>query len=108
MDYTKNLVTSVNNVSLEDEEGGVLALENEELVGNDQLFSGFDAKLYVVARFILEGHVDFHAMQQTLVALWKPGMGVYIKDLETNVFLFQFYHEIDVKRVMEGCPWSFN
>lgn len=52
MDYTKNLVTSMNNVSLENEEGGVLALENEELVGNDQLFSGFDAKLYVVARFI--------------------------------------------------------
>lgn len=22
--------------------------------------------------------------------------------------MFQFYHEVDVKRVMEGCPWSFN
>lgn len=35
-------------------------------------------------------------------------MGVYIKDLEANLFLFQFYHEVDVKRVMDGCPWSFN
>lgn len=35
-------------------------------------------------------------------------MGVYIKELETNLFLFQFYHEVDVRRVMERCPWSFN
>lgn len=35
-------------------------------------------------------------------------MGVYIKEIETNLFLFQFYHEVNVKRVMEGCPWSFN
>lgn len=61
-----------------------------------------------MARFLSDGRVDFPAMQQTLAALWKPGMGVYIKELETNLFLFQFYHEVDVSRVMEGCPWSFN
>ncbi|KAL8127313.1 hypothetical protein AgCh_014288 [Apium graveolens] len=87
---------------------GGLALEPEELVGNDQLFYGYDAKLCVVARFISDGRVDFQAMQQTLVALRKSGMGIYIKDLEANLFLFQFYHEVDIKRIMEGCPWSFN
>lgn len=35
-------------------------------------------------------------------------MGVYMKELDANLYLFQFYHEVDVKRVMEGCPWSFN
>lgn len=35
-------------------------------------------------------------------------MDVYIKEMEPNLFIFQFYHEIDVKRVMQGCPWSFN
>lgn len=44
----------------------------------------------------------------TLAALWKPGNGVYIKDLETNLFLFQFFREVDVKRVIVGRPWSFN
>lgn len=47
-------------------------------------------------------------MQQTPTTLWKPGMGVYIKELDVNRYLFQFYHEVDVKRVMEGSPWSFN
>lgn len=25
-----------------------------------------------------------------------------------KLFLFQFYHEIDIKRVIEGSPWTFN
>lgn len=61
-----------------------------------------------MARFISDGHVEFSAMQQTLAALWKPGRGVYMKELEANLYLFQFYHELDVKRVLEGSPWSFN
>lgn len=69
---------------------------------------GFDAKLCVIGRFIIEGRVEFEAMQHTLAVLWKPGTGVYIKELDLNLCLFQFYHDLDVKRVMEGCPWSFN
>lgn len=73
-----------------------------------QLLNGFDAKLCVGARFFYDGHVEFQTMQQMLAALWNPGMGVYIKEVETNLFIFQFYHEVDVRRVMEGCSWYFN
>lgn len=107
MDYTNHLIESMNNVSLEEEDEGGLALEVEQTLDKDHE-STFNANLCVVARFISEGRVDFQAMQQTLAALWKPGMGVYIKELEINLFLFQFYHEVDIKRVMDGCPWSFN
>lgn len=58
----------------------------------------------MVVRFLTEGYVEFPAMQQTLAALWKPGRGVFIKEVETNMYLFQFYHEMDVKRVLEGSP----
>lgn len=98
----------MENITLEDEEEGGLAFEEEVLQGEEQALSGIDANLCVVGRFIIDRKVDFLAMQQTLAALWKPGMGVYIKDLEANLFLFQFYHEVDVRRVLEGCPWSFN
>lgn len=52
--------------------------------------------------------MDFQAMQQTLAALWRPVKGVYIRELDVNLFLFKFYHEIDIKRVVEGSPWTFN
>lgn len=73
MDYKKNLVASMSNISLEDEEEGGMALETEELVGNEHLFSRFDAKLCVVVHFISKGQVDYQAMQQTLAALRRQG-----------------------------------
>lgn len=45
-------------------------------------------------------------MQHKLAALWRPGRGVYIKQLEANRFIFQFYHEVDIKRVIVGSPWT--
>lgn len=108
MDQTNNLVNAINNISLEEEDEGGLEIISDLQSENEQSLVGFDAKLCVVACFLSEGQVDFPAMQQNMAALWKPGKGVYIKDLEPNLFLFQFFHEVDVKRVMEGCPWSFN
>lgn len=108
MAATSDLINSMNNTTLDDEEEAGLALEEEVFQNTEQVFSGFNADLCVVARFISEGNIDFQAMQQRLAALWKPGMGVYIKDLDVNLYLFQFYHEVDVKRVLDGSPWSFN
>lgn len=107
MSYTESLIHGMEMVSLADEEEAgfeIVAEENE----SNQIIEGFDPKLCIVGRFITEGKVDFLAMQHTLAVLWKPGKGVYMKELDTNLYLFQFYHELDVKRVMEGCPCSFN
>lgn len=95
-----HLIEAMNNISLEDEDEGGLLFDHETLSNNDNPNEGFDAKFCVVARFLTEGQVDFAAMQQTLAALWRPGMGVYMKELDANLFVFQFYHEIDVKRIM--------
>lgn len=108
MAASSSLVQAMNDISLEDEEEGGLSLDLEENAEAEEGTFGFDAKLCIVGKFLTEGRVDFQALQQTLVALWKPGRGVYIKELEINLYLFQFYNEVDVKRVMEGCPWSFN
>ncbi|KAL8118945.1 hypothetical protein AgCh_016437 [Apium graveolens] len=103
-----DLIQGMNVISLVDEEER--GLEIEQSVGDvtGLQIQGFDPKLCVVGRFISEGKVDFMAMQHTMATLWKPGRGVYMKELDLNLYLFQFYHELDVKRVMEGCPWSFN
>ena len=31
-----------------------------------------------------------------------------IKDLRPTLFLFQFFHEMDVDRAVRGGPWTFN
>ena len=38
-----------------------------------------------------------------LLRSWRRGIGIYV-----GRFLFQFAHEADVCRVMEGGPWNFD
>uniref|UniRef100_A0A803P935 DUF4283 domain-containing protein n=1 Tax=Cannabis sativa TaxID=3483 RepID=A0A803P935_CANSA len=46
--------------------------------------------------------------ENQLASLWKSGMGMYVKQLESNLFLFQFYHDVDIQRVIEGGSWTCN
>ncbi|XP_074342621.1 uncharacterized protein LOC141680236 [Apium graveolens] len=89
-------------VSLEEEEQGGLNYEDttEEL-------SEIDDRWCLVGKFLTESSIDFQAMQHKMANLWRPGKGLYVKQLESNRFLFQFYHEVDIKRVIEGSPWTF-
>ncbi|KAK1370497.1 hypothetical protein POM88_036589 [Heracleum sosnowskyi] len=71
----------MNEIILEDEEEGRLAIES--LISNEQnnQFNVFDSKLCIVGHFITEGPIDFPTMQQTLVALWKPGKEKFCRRL---------------------------
>lgn len=88
MANTGNLVQAMNNISLDDEEEGGLEFGEETLNLDISQNQGFDFKLCVIGRFITEGRVEFEAMQHTLAVLWKPGRGVYMKELDSNLYLF--------------------
>ena len=88
MDSVDTVGEAINHILLEEEEDEGLEIVNtsepnyRELVG--------EARLCLVGKFISQGAVDFASMQQTLAALWKPGKGVYIRELSANLYLFQF------------------
>lgn len=88
MASTSDIIHAMNNVMLENEEEGGLVIEEEDGIENTKVFQSFDVKFYLVGHFITEGAVDFLSMQHTLTALWRLGKGVYIKEMEVNLFLF--------------------
>lgn len=92
----------MNNIILDDEEEGGIALDIGVGGENTDVANVIDTKLCLVGRFLVEGVIDFVAMKQMLAALWHPGRGVYIQEIEPNLYLFQFYHEMNIKRVVEG------
>ncbi|KAG8499292.1 hypothetical protein CXB51_005801 [Gossypium anomalum] len=47
-------------------------------------------------------------MKSTLANLWHPVRGVQIRDLGEKRYLFQFFHFMDLDRVLKGSPWTFN
>uniref|UniRef100_A0A803PKP9 CCHC-type domain-containing protein n=1 Tax=Cannabis sativa TaxID=3483 RepID=A0A803PKP9_CANSA len=98
-DLTENY--SSFTVDDDDEEG--LLFE----VGEDGL-AEIDDRWLLVGRFLTNRSIDFQAMQNKIATLWQLGRGLYVKELDPNLFLFQFYHEVDIERVIEGSPWTFD
>ncbi|XP_074346159.1 uncharacterized protein LOC141684922 [Apium graveolens] len=47
-------------------------------------------------------------MRTKLADLWKPAMGINIKDLKHGIYLFQFYHKDDMQWVLTNGPWAFD
>lgn len=86
----------------EGEEGGLCSDEGEEVALD------IDDRWCLVGKFLTGRNVDFQAMQQRMTSLWQPGRGIFVKELDNNMYLFQFYHEVDIKRVIEGSPWTFD
>lgn len=70
--------------------------------------SELDDELCLVGRFLMNRTIDFQAMQNRMASLWQPGRGVHVKELDPNLYIFQFYHEVDLERMVEGSSWTFN
>lgn len=86
----------------EEEEGGmVYHVDNEE----DDVIN-FD--LCLVGRFATDKSIRTHIMKERLAAIWRPVKGVSIQEVEPRLFLFQFYHKIDLARILDGGLWSFD
>ncbi|KAJ9135110.1 hypothetical protein P3X46_032329 [Hevea brasiliensis] len=58
--------------------------------------------------FITDCVINFNAMKHTVATLWHLGKGICIKELGSSLFMFQFFHEVDVSRVVDLSPWSFD
>ncbi|KAL8148452.1 hypothetical protein AgCh_005717 [Apium graveolens] len=108
MATSQNIIQAMNNISFEEEEEGGIAFEEVEGEEVNDILQGLNIHLCLVGRFINEGVVDFTTMKHTLASIWKPGKGVSVKEIDVNLYIFQFYHELDIKRVIRGSPWTFN
>ncbi|CAN1822554.1 hypothetical protein LINPERHAP1_LOCUS30009 [Linum perenne] len=67
-----------------------------------------DYKLYVVGVLLTDRGFNFHAFQDRMSNMWRPGRGVAIEDIGDKVIIFRFGHEVDLRRVVESGPYSFD
>ncbi|KAJ8648294.1 hypothetical protein MRB53_001317 [Persea americana] len=89
----------------EEEEGGLIVTGEDVEEGGDVKI---DFRYCLVGRFLTNKVINFPAMKNTMALLWRPGREVCIKDPSPTLFLFQFFHEIDVNWVLETRPWTFD
>ena len=87
------------NIEEEENEGFLFEGDIEEEVNK------YD--LCLIGRFLTEKNINTRSMKTKMADLWKPTMGINIKELEQGVYLFQFYHREDMFWVQNGGPWTF-
>ncbi|XP_019198404.1 PREDICTED: uncharacterized protein LOC109192285 [Ipomoea nil] len=42
-----------------------------------------------------------------MASIWRPSRGMMAREVSHNLFIFYFFHEVDLLRVIEDGPWSF-
>ncbi|KAF4399426.1 hypothetical protein G4B88_022509 [Cannabis sativa] len=99
----KDVEKQWSNICLDEEEEFVTELEED---ASDEV--EYDDRWCLIGKLLSGKISDYQVFQNIIADLWKPGKGMYVKILEQNRFLFQFYHEIDIDRVITGSPWTYD
>ena len=60
----------------------------------------------IVGRFLTVKSLNFVSMKNVLASVWRSICGMCVKELQNNQYIFQFFHERDVDRVLKNGPWS--
>lgn len=90
------------SLTLSEEEDGGMIIDEGDIKDAYE-----DYKFVLVGRLMTEKPIKFNVLKDTIAAIWRPGKGLNIKEANPNLFLFQFFHEVDINRVMEDGPWAF-
>ena len=75
---------------LHDEEDGGFTIPQMETI-----VEANDFRWSLIGRFFTDRSINVSVMQNTLASLWRPVKGITIKEIQPDLFLFQFYHESD-------------
>ncbi|GAU16656.1 hypothetical protein TSUD_326060 [Trifolium subterraneum] len=84
--------------------------EEEELnfvVGEDTE-EQHDLNLCLVGRFVHDRPIRVNSMKACLADVWRPVKGMTVKEATQGLYLFKFFHPLDVEEVLKGGPWTFD
>ncbi|MBA0871919.1 hypothetical protein Goshw_002133 [Gossypium schwendimanii] len=84
------------NLNIMDEEEDPLVVVGDDIAIDPKY------ELCLVGRVLTDSIMNFLSLKNTLADLWHPLRRVSITKIEDKRILFQFYSEIDLKRVMDG------
>ncbi|MCI04629.1 DUF4283 domain protein [Trifolium medium] len=85
-------------------------VEDEIEIPEEEIRTGdaFDPALCLVGRFLTNRPVRAHMVKGHMSDVWTPVRGVAIREVKAGIFMFRFFHHLDVQKVLKGGPWFFN
>lgn len=96
-----NLAKACEALTIVDDDEGVV-VEAEDIVQ-----PVLDFRFAAVGRVVTDRPVKFVVFRDVMATAWRPEKGVHVRELGEQRFLFTFYKERDISRVVEEGPWTF-
>lgn len=93
----------MESITLSGDEEDELILDEGSTQSND-----VSMDICLVGHFLTDQPINFNLMRSMMAGIWRPGNGVFMKAIGDGRYIFQFFHSLDVDRVVEGGPWAFN
>ena len=62
----------------------------------------------LIERLYTTNSFNVGAMKSTFKNIWKLARGLIIKELDRNMFIFQFFSKADKDTVLNDGPWAFD
>uniref|UniRef100_A0A7N2LME0 CCHC-type domain-containing protein n=1 Tax=Quercus lobata TaxID=97700 RepID=A0A7N2LME0_QUELO len=84
--------------SLNDREGGEVKLNENESSKN----------VTIAAKFLTKRALNTESVVRTFNPIWRSKNGFKVRNVGNHTILFIFDNEEEVKKIMEGEPWSFD
>jgi 14-3-3 protein epsilon len=100
--HINNNVLGVENLSLNDDDDELEIDFNEEEVRRQQ------QSFNLVGRFLTNRPIRTNMMMNKMGDIWQPGKGMNIEETQPGLFVFRFFHQLDVQHVLKQGPWSFD
>lgn len=102
--HSNRMMEDYANLSIADDESEGLDL-NEISEDNSKI----DYDRCLIGSFLTDWEINFIAMQETLSSIWRPVKGVFMEETSVqNMFMFKFFHALDVQRVLNDGPWTLD
>lgn len=61
----------------------------------------------LIGHFLTDKNINFNVMQNVLASLLCPKEGMEIHDIGGYQYSFVFYHPLDLQKILDGGPWTF-
>ena len=86
----------------EGEKKGIQITEGEVAINRES------GGLCLVGKILSDRQVNKEGFTTILSRIWRLVGKVVFKELQDNMWLFEFLEGVDKERVMEGRPWTFD
>nr|GLL49694.1 uncharacterized protein LOC109174453 [Ipomoea trifida] len=101
---TSDISNMCANLTLADVDDEDVSMHVQHAPGEQDDGEGF---FYAVCRVVTGKPIRFTFFQETMAAVWRPVMGLTMRQLQPHRFLVRFYLETDIVRVLADGPWTF-